>query len=190
MKFITTLLFLSLTNFSAADPLAFEASIGRSSGMTNGAYSLGITGLVTDTLRWRAGYASLGTPAYNTLATPSDSSDDIAYGEGPGPYYWTASRVDQELFATLAPEIHRGNWIFSAEGGLSFYRPQRHQDVSIGATPENDSWSPTVGPIIGASIGYGNTSLVLLMQQIQVIGDNDNGLFKTRISTLSIRNRF
>lgn len=70
MKFITTLLFLSLANFSAADPLAFEASIGRSSGMTNGAYSLGVTGLVTDTLRWRAGYASLGTPAYNTLATP------------------------------------------------------------------------------------------------------------------------
>ncbi len=181
------LAFFSISSFAAVD---FEASIGRSSGTNNKAYSLGLTGLVNDHLRWRAGYASLGTPSYDTLASPSAAADDIAAGEGPGPYYWTASKQDQELYATLAPEFHSGKWIFSVEGGLSFYKPIRHQDISVGATGENASWSPTIGPILGASIGYGKTSFVFSVQQMQVVGDNDNNFFKTRISTISLRQRF
>ncbi len=184
---ILVLLLRVSTSSFAAD---FEASIGQSSGMNNHAYSFGLTGLVRDNLRWRAGFASLGAPSYNRLATPFAAADDIAAGEGAGPYYWTASQQQYELYAMVAPEWHFGSYVLSVEGGLSFYKPTRHQDISVGSTGENASWSPTASPIIGASIEYGKTSLVFQIQQHVTVGDNDGGFFPQKVSTLSIRQRF
>jgi hypothetical protein len=168
----------------------FEASIGTTSGNNGASYSIGITGLVTDNLRWRAGYASLGTPSYNRLASPDAAADDIAAGEGAGPYYWTASQVDQELYATIAPEYHSGNWTFSVECGLTFYRPTRHQDIAYGSIGDGAKYSPTISPIIGASVDYGKTSLVFQIQQHVTVGDNEGGFFPQKVSTISIRKRF
>jgi hypothetical protein len=158
--------------------------------MNNMAYSLGLTGLVKPGLRWRAGFASLGTPSYNRLATPVAEADDIAAGEGAGPYYWTASQQQYELYATVSPEWHFGSYVLSVEGGLSLYKPPRHQDISVGSTGENASWNPTVSPIIAASVGYGKTSLVFQIQQHVTVGDNDGGFFPQKIITISLRQRF
>jgi len=178
------------TWWQAGFPAQFEASFGKSTNTTNMAYSLGLTGMVSDNLRWRAGFASLGTPAYNRLATPFAAADDIDAGEGAGPYYWTASQQQQELYATVAPEWKVGSFTISVEGGLTFYKPTRHQDISVGANGENSSWSPTVSPIIGASIGYGKTSLVFQIQQHVTVGDNDGGFFPQEVSTVSLRHIF
>lgn len=185
-----TALALLLLLASTAHAVDFEASIGKSSNTTNMAYSLGMTGLVSDNLRWRAGYAVLGTPSYNHLVSPEDAADDIQAGAGPGPYYWANSSNNKGLYATLAPEMHRGDWTFSVEGGLFAYRPSFQQDVAVGASPDHPPARINFGPIFGASIGYGETSLVLQFHNVTEYWDWESGTPSSKIFTLSLRRIF
>lgn len=186
----TALFALLLLLASTAHAADFEASLGKSANTVNMAYSLGITGLLSDNLRWRAGYANLGKQQFERAAVPSAAADDIAAGEGPGPYTWTAAQNETELYATLAPEMHRGNWIFSIEGGLGVYKPIWNQDLMAGASVDPHSTPIALTPILGASIGYGKTSLVFSYQRIKTAGDNDSMMFRQTQEILSIRQRF
>ena len=186
---ILTLALLLLTS-SIASAVDFEAAVGHSTGMMNYAYSLGVTGLVTDNLRWRAGFASLGKPSYNHLVSPADAADDILAGDGPGPYYWAAQPNDRELYFTLAPEMHRGEWIFSLEGGVGIYRPAFQQDLSIGSRPDPLQSRINLSPIFGFSVGYQKTSVVLQMQNITEYMDWEGNTPNHTITTLFLRRMF
>lgn len=189
IKIISLFFLLTLANFTLADPLAFEISAGRSSGMNNMAYSLGLTGLVKPGLRWRAGFASLGTPSY-TNNSAWTTPDDIAEGAGPGPFSLQSPKNDTEIYATIAPEIHRGNWTFSVEGGVGLYRPNSLEDMAP-STVNPDKTSLALTPIAGVSVGYGRTSLVLSMQHMMTRADVDSGpAISNKQVTLSIRHQF
>lgn len=167
-----------------------ELSFGQTSGTNGASYSLGMTGLVRDGLRWRVGYANLGTPSYNRAATPLAAQDDIAAGEGAGPYTWTGTKADQELYATVAPEWRFGSYVLSVEGGLGIYQPQWHQDLNAVTSGDPHTSRINFTPIVAVSVGYGKTSLVLQTQRYSTYGDNDNGLFPQTVTTILIRQRF
>ncbi len=178
-----------LGGIGAAHAAEFEASIGKTVGMNNQAYSFGFTGVVHDGLRWRTGYANLGAPSY-TNNSAWTTPDDILEGAGPGPFMLQSPKNDTELYFTLAPEIYRGNWTFSVEGGFGIYRPNSLEDLPPSqANPDKTSLAFT--PIIGASIGYGKTSIVVSMQHMMTRADVDSGpAFSNRQITTSIRYRF
>lgn len=185
-----------LAGIGAAHAAEVEASIGASNGMSSSAYSLGITGMISDNLRWRTGFASLGSPTYNRTSSAMASWDDIKAGEGAGPYNWMASKQDQELYATLAPEWHAGNYIFSVEGGLALYRPAVMLDLSAGQSANS---APKISPVFGVSVGYEKTSLVLSVQRFTTFIEHDmlipNGVAdgptgSEMVGTISIRQRF
>lgn len=173
---------------SAAHAADFEMGLGSGTD-TNGTLSIGFTGLMSDKLRWRLGSEFWNTK-FNRIATPFAAADDIAAGEGNGPYIWSGSQFNKELYATLAPEWQLGKYVVSVEGGLTFYKPIRHQDIAVGTSGENASWNPTVSPIIGFSVGYGKTSIVFQIQQHVTVGDNEGGFFPQIVSGFSIRERF
>ena len=179
-----------LGGIGVAHAADFEASIGKSANTVNMAYSIGATGLVSPSLRWRAGFAALGTPAYNHWVSPEDAADDIQAGAGPGPYYWANSSNNKGLYATLAPEIHRGRWTFSVEGGLFAYRPSFQQDVSVGASADHPPARINFGPVLGASVGYGKTSVVLQFHNVTEYWDWESGTPSSKIFTLSLRRIF
>ena len=176
-----------ITVARAAD---FEASIGKTSGTVGPSYSVGLTGIVRDNLRWRSGVSVIGAPSVTRTGTASDYADDIQAGEGSGPYTWTPGQTNKELYATIAPEIHRGNWTFSVEGGLGIYRPVWNQDLMPGASTDTHSTPLAITPIIGASVGWGKTSLVFSYQRMKTAGDNDSMRYSQTQETISVRERF
>ena len=179
-----------LGGITGARGAEFEASIGQTSGNNGASYMVGLTGMAHPGLRYHVGLAELGHPSYQAYSTTAGAADDIPAGEGNGPYYLHRSSFEyRELYATIAPEWYSGKWTFAIEAGAGIYRPISFSDLPVG-TP-TDSYGLAVTPIIGASIGYGKTSLVLTAQQIRSHTDLDYG---PQISgnqiTLSVRQRF
>lgn len=189
-SFAAFIYLVALAHLDPAHAADLEISLGKSQGTANNSISIGASEAFGQHYRWHAGVASLGAPSYDQLATPSAAADDIAAGEGPAPYYWTGSHNNLELFGTVACEFKSGGLTFGLEAGLGIYKPVRHQDISVAGSSENASWSPTITPIIGASIGIGSASLVLSVQQFKVVGDDDYGYFPTISKNVSLRISF
>ena len=177
---------------TAANAVDFEVSMGKTVTSINQAYSIGITGKATDSLRWRAGYANLGAPKINLLASADASEDDIGAGKGTAPYYWIQPKDTKELYATIAKEWYSGAWTYSLGGGLALYRPMQQEDRHIGdnSMPNCDGGRRNFTPVIEAGVGYGNATLAMSYQTITEYGDWEDNAPKSRTITTWLRYKF
>lgn len=188
MKYFLILLF-SLS-FSA-QALDFEASLGKSGNSSGPAYSIGVTGLIAEGWRFHAGWANLGTQNLDVnTATEVSGYDEIMAGRYSPPLHWIKTRPVKELFVTVDPEWKIGQLTYALEVGVAAYHPMMQEDLAVGeAAPAEDGRINYTG-ILGASIGYGNTSVVISRQLITEYRDWLNGSPSSKMVTLSIRQRF
>ena len=183
-----------MTAFLTKQALAadFEIAGGKTANTINNAYSIGLTGKASDTWRWRVGYANLGAPKINLLASPDSAADDIEAGKGTSPYYWIQPVDIKEWYATIAKEWYNKNWTYSIGGGIGRYKPMQQEDRHIG-----DNSMPNLGgsrinytPIIELSVSYGKTTMTISYQTITEYGDWEDDTPKSATITTWIRYRF
>lgn len=166
--------------------------------MRSTAWSLGLTGMATSNLRWRSGYAYLGHVSSDSVDTPYDSIYRRwgAQSAQHGPMASCQGSGDiQELYATIASEMHHGKWTFSVEGGAAIYRASWQVNAYIIGDQNNIgvmSHQPNlrITPMIGASIGYSDTSLALSLQNVRAEGDQYPGVYAGPVATVSVRQKF
>lgn len=138
--------------------------------LTPTTYSIGLTGYMTDSLRWRAGYLNMGSVTSSALAVADDANYN---GHGcnkpclPLSHWYGTSHLDGIYFTAL-PEYKTGDWSFFAEGGFWIYRAKFDMDIP--------DWTPTfthtehlyvssdvhkIGSVLGLGIKYGHTSFMV-----------------------------
>jgi hypothetical protein len=176
----------------SANAVYFEVRGGKTLHTTNQAYSIGITGKISDSLRLSAGYANLGAPSVDLLASADSAADDISAGKGTAPYYWIKPVDTKEVYVTLAKEWYYDAWAYSLGGGVGVYHPMQQEDRHAGdnSMPDLGGKRTNYTPIIEISVGYGNTSLVFTHQTITEYGDWEDGTPSSSTNTVWMWYRF
>jgi hypothetical protein len=211
LAFLTALIIWAAIDYALG--AEFEMSVGKSTfqvqrdgtwyqqpfqheiDLTSSAWAIGMTGKLSDSIRWRAGYAYLGTVSSNAQAVTSDAAY-AKYGANAGlyspMYTWIGTGQVREVYATIAPELHRGLWTYSFEAGYAIYYPTWHERIyeGWGIYPADHKTRFEITPIIGFSIGYRKTSMVLSFQSVNAAGDEYPAVYKGVVKTLSMRQKF
>ena len=153
--------------------------------------SVGITGYITQSVRYHIGYTYLGHVHSDAISTYSGNS-------APSPSNplarWVGNGDTQEVYFTAAPEYRNGTWTFSLELGAAIYKTAFDENIYhlSGGWPYIAVHNPNlrITPILGASIGYGKTSVVLTAQTVRAEGDQYPSIAAGPMSNLSVRYRF
>lgn len=164
--------------------------------------SLGATDYVLPWLRWHAGYTYLGSASSNAQAVGSDAAymkwgpNAVNHGYNAG--QWHGSGNVNLLYATLAPEIRRGDWTFSIEGGVTAYKPMWTEQVTgWNACAYCATSSVTVshngimtGAVAGFGIAYQRVEFLVEEMTIAAAGDNVPAIYVHKATNVSLRFRF
>ncbi|MFS2103552.1 hypothetical protein [Ralstonia sp. Ralssp135] len=175
--------------------------------LTAPAYEVGFTGDLYRASRWgiswHADWAWLGQIHTQSLATPSDdnynpTSATGCNGECLPLANFRGSGHAQALLLTLEPHYDVGKWRFGIEAGPTLHRATWVEDVSNwhGTAPwpitlrvsSTDGWRP--GAVIGASVSYGNVSLVYQHFFIKPSNNNLTPSIWHSVDLLLLRYRF
>ena len=198
MKRIIAILLFTVSLSANAFDIRPEISIGHTTNTTNEAYSIGVTGkfadrvVLADGWRYRAGWATLGTPYLNLDASMSNADEMLANRPGQTyPLHWIQPYRVKEVYLTVAPEWYFGEYTLSTEVGVAAYHPQMQEDLAPGESAPTGVPSRTnYTAIFGFSVGYGNASVVVSHQTITEYRDWLNGTPTSSMVTTSLRYRF
>lgn len=146
-------------------------------------YRVGVAGYVSTSVRYRAGYANLGSVSSRAGATNFDSQYDMVNKRCVDPSsceivdYVGGGSADGYYF-TLAPEYRAGSWALFGELGLWAYFPKFsmskfHKSGQVDRLDINSAMQ--VGPVAGVGARYGDLSVVFRMYHTNYSGQMDSG---------------
>lgn len=185
------LVMLAMMLSAAVHAAELELSVGHTANATNEAYSIGLTGMLLDSWRWRAGWATLGTPYLNLEATQNSMADELAAGKGNYPLHWMQPRRVKEVYVTIAPEWRISSLVYSLEVGVAAYHPQLQEDLRAREAPPPETEHRTnYTEVFGASIGYKSTAIALTYQTITGYRDWEQTTPSSSTATVWLRQRF
>ena len=176
--------------------------------LTAPAFEVGVTGDLYRAKRWglswHADWAWLGQIHTQSLATPSDENYNPTSVTGCNGECWPLANFRgtghaQAFLFTLEPHYDVGKWRFGIEAGPTLHRATWVEDVgNWHATPtaspinlrvaSTDGWRP--GAVVGASISYGNVSLVYQHFFIKPSNENLTPSIWHSVDLLMVRYRF
>ena len=213
MKYL--ILFLLL--ISSAHAIEFEASIGQSfyghqpSGtwwvadqppefhLQGDAFTLGITGKL-DRYRLRAGYIDMGTASSAAVAMSYDGPANPAITPTTWPVsHWYGSGWVQGIYLTVAPEFDYVGFTFAPEIGLMAFQPHFQMTIPdwrpCGTCPAQflqvtHDARPQRGGMVGFSVGYGRTSLLISRWTAEASGDQWPAIYHGGATNVLLRHRF
>ena len=168
-------------------------------------FSIGVTDYLTDGVRWRAGYTHLGEVTSFSKAVPNDhnyNGVDGCVGKCLPMAYWYGRGYVDGFYLTASPEYKTGNWVFAVEGGLWLFKPDftmmvtdiydTHEDTSPRWVINQHKNGYEFGAVMGASIGFKNTSIAFTMYKSESTGptEGDIAIYKGYTQNIAIRYRF
>lgn len=179
----------------------YQDGFAHTLNMSSPSASIGITDKFYERYRYHVGYKYLGHVSTTAQCMGSDALYASYQRTGRNPLKlgtFTGDGSVNELYFTAGPEFNSGDWHIGLEAGLSVYRPTWTEQgvgfqTAVGATPMNHQWEghPRImtGGIIGISAGYGQTDIVLSVQDIDG-KDAVWSVYHGLASNLSVRYQF
>ena len=179
----------------------YQDGFAHTLNMSSPSASIGVTDTFYDRYHYHAGYKYLGHVSTTAQCMGSDALYAVYQKTGQNPLKlgtFTGDGSVNELYFTAGPEFHFGQYTLGFEAGLTLYRPTwTEQGVGFQKVPNgplyDHTWNFTpkimTGGLLGVSLGYGRTDIVLSVQDIDG-KDAVWSVYHGLASNLSVRYRF